>query len=385
MSNGEGGGAAGGGGDAGGGGAESGSGVVDSPSWFAGAEGSVGLGVDGFNSMASGDSGQGENGSQSGGDMDAAAGESSEGWGGLEGGEGEDTSTSDGQDYNGTDMEGASDFEGSDDQEYEGSGIEGSYDFEGSNGGGEGGYYDSGDGAQNLGSQAESDPAGSPPDMKRREQDIREKHGSGDIIGGRTGECDNCDQDSEAKRKEQADKSLDAQQKRSQRKDAESIDDSQKAQEKKRDKEQEQPSGDDTGQLGKNRLSAEQTSQKALFEQGEGQDIQDNSPVRRPNSGRRNGTISGAPPDDTWKQKLGGSYVSGDDFLPKGGGSRLSDGKSLGEEPDKMGMPMNSTEAVVAWNSESVKRYKERLLKDPGAGGELARKYHRLEHPGAVG
>ncbi len=378
MSNGEGGSATGGGGDAGGGGAESGPGVIDSPSWFAGVEGSVGLGVDGFNSMASGDSGPGESGSLSSGDMDAAADESSEGWGGLEGGEGEDTSTTEGQESEGSGMEGISGSEGGEGQENEVSNAEGASGFEGGDRGGAKEGSDSRNNTHNIGSTAESDPGGAPPESKK----MRENDAGGS--GPTHGDYKRKDENSKSNL-ENASRKLDAQQERIKNKYNESAKDSQKAQEKKRDKKQEQPSGDDTGQLGKNSLSAEQTSQKALFEHGEGQDIQDNSPVRRPNSGRRNGTISGGPLEDTWKQKLGGSYVSGDDFLPKGGGSRLSDGKSPGEEPDKIGMPITGVEAVVAWNSESVKRYKERLLKDPGAGGELARKYHRLEHPGAVG
>lgn len=370
----------GGGGDSGngGGGAESGAGAVDSPSWFAGVGGAVGLGVDGFNSLASMDADAAGGDQQTG--ADATATESTEGSEGSGEGEEEDTSASDGQDYEGSDTEGSDDSEGSEEentstsegQDDGGPDTEGSDNSEDSEGEGTEGDSDSEGNTQNTESTAESNPAGAPPPDSSIMQESKRR-------GGGPGASEN---DDDSKKCEGCvDKKLDEQQARSQKKDAESTDDAQKAEAKRR----EQPVGDDIGQPEKSRVSAEQTSKKALFGQQEGQDIQDNSPVRRPDSRRGRGTILGVRPEDLWKHK-GSSAAPRGDFLPKGGGSRYSDGKQPIGASDKISTEMERlkahTEAVSSWNSEAVGKYKERLLKDPGTAGELARKYHRLEHPG---
>jgi hypothetical protein len=86
--------------------------------------------------------------------------------------------------------------------------------------------------------------------------------------------------------------------------------------------------------------------------------------------------------------RKGGSAVSDASFLPKGDGNRLSDGKSTMGQFDRAVMGMNQlhirAEVVSAWNEKAVREYKEGLLKDPGAAGDLARRQHRMEHPGAI-
>jgi hypothetical protein len=104
--------------------------------------------------------------------------------------------------------------------------------------------------------------------------------------------------------------------------------------------------------------------------------------------GKKKGRFLGQGWEDMVKRK-GGSAVSGAHFLPKGGGHQLSDGKRPLGAWDKSGVEMKRlkahAEAISGWNSEAVRKYKERLLKDPGVASELAKKYHRLENPGAVG
>ncbi len=99
------------------------------------------------------------------------------------------------------------------------------------------------------------------------------------------------------------------------------------------------------------------------------------------------GKFLGRSWEDMVKRK-GGSAATKADFLPKGGGHRLSDGKQPMEAWDKSGAEMRRmrahAEAVSGWNSESLRTYKGRLLKGPGAAGDIARQQRKWEHPGAA-
>ena len=94
----------------------------------------------------------------------------------------------------------------------------------------------------------------------------------------------------------------------------------------------------------------------------------------------------------SWQELLkrkGGSAVSSAQYLPKGGGSRLSDGKQSMEVFDKAVMGMNKfkthAEAVSGWNDVALRNYRGQLLKSPGAAGNIAREQYKREHPGTVG
>lgn len=83
------------------------------------------------------------------------------------------------------------------------------------------------------------------------------------------------------------------------------------------------------------------------------------------------------------------SAVSKGMFLPQGmGGHRLSDGKRPMKSWEQITMESNQLRAhadmLSAWNSEALQAYESRLLKSPGAAGDIARAEQKREDPGAA-
>ncbi len=105
------------------------------------------------------------------------------------------------------------------------------------------------------------------------------------------------------------------------------------------------------------------------------------------NQETKQGTFTDLPQDNVLNKRGGGSAVSSADYLPKaeGGGHsnekrsiKSGDNALMGSSPAQMRIEM-----ISAWNEKAVRSYKERLLEDPGAAGDLARSQYTLEHPGA--